>query len=255
VTAPRFYGEPPPGIERTALPGRLIVIEGTDGVGRSTHVSLLSEWLESRGYAVVNTGLRRSDLAGPGIQRAKRGNTLDPLTLNLLYATDFCDRMERLILPALRAGMVALVDRYIFSLMARARVRGLSAEWVENLFGFALVPDLVVYLDIDIDHLVPRVLSSTGFDYWESGQDYLPGPDVYGNFVEHQTRLLSEFRRLAREHAFTTVDARGPIAEVFRSLCDVIEPVIQDMAMFDSITITEHAEGVATRRQLPGMRA
>jgi dTMP kinase len=226
---------PAPGDQDGALPGRLIVIEGTDGVGRSTHVSLLKEWLESRGYAVVNTGLRRSELAGRGIERAKRGNTLDPLTLNLLYATDFADRLERQILPALRAGMVALVDRYIFSLMARARVRGLAAEWVENLFGFALVPDLVVYLDIDIDHLVPRVLGSTGFDYWESGQDYLAGPDVYGNFVEHQTRLMAEFRRLAVEHAFTTVDARGPIAEVFRSLCEVIEPVVQDMATFETV--------------------
>ena len=176
-----------------------------------------------------------SDLAGRGIERAKRGNTLDPLTLNLLYATDFWDRLERQILPALRAGMVALVDRYIFSLMARARVRGLSAEWVENLFGFALVPDLVVYLDIDIQHLVPRVLSTTGFDYWESGQDYLPSPDVYNNFVEHQTRLLAEFRRLAKQHGFTTVDARGPVPEVFRALAEVIEPVVQDMATFDRI--------------------
>lgn len=226
----RFYGASPPGIQDVAVPGRLIVIEGTDGVGRSTHVSLLKEWLESRGYAVINTGLRRSELAGAGIERAKRGNTLDPLTLNLLYATDFSDRLERQILPALRAGMVALVDRYIFSLMARARVRGLAAEWIENLYGFALVPDLVVYLDIDIDHLVPRVLGSTGFDYWESGQDYLPGPDVFGNFVEHQSRLLAEFRRLAVEHAFTTVDARATIADVFRALCEIIEPVVADMA-------------------------
>ena len=233
MTSPRFYGAAPPGVHNVALAGRLIVIEGTDGVGRSTHVSLLKEWLESRGYAVVNTGLRRSELAGRGIERAKRGNTLDPLTLNLLYATDFSDRLERSILPALRAGMVALVDRYIFSLMARARVRGLGAEWVENLYGFALIPDLVVYLDIDIEHLVPRVLGSTGFDYWESGQDYLPGPDVYENFVEHQSRLLAEFRRLAVEHAFTTVDARGPVAEVFRSLCEIIEPVVQGMATFD----------------------
>jgi dTMP kinase len=90
-----------------------------------------------------------------------------------------------------------------------------------------------VYLDIDIEQLVPRVLSSTGFDYWESGQDYLPGPDVYVNFVEHQTRLLAEFRRLAVEHAFTTVDARRPVAEVFRMLCEVIEPVVQSMATFD----------------------
>ncbi len=234
MTIPRFYGEPPPGMGNVEFPGRLIVIEGTDGVGRSTQVSLLKEWLESRGYAVVNTGLRRSELAGRGIERAKRGNTLDPLTLNLLYATDFSDRMERQIVPALRAGMVALVDRYVFSLMARARVRGLSAEWVENLYGFALVPDLVVYLDIDVHHLVPRVLSSTGFDYWESGQDYLPGPDVYVNFVEHQTRLLAEFRRLAVEHAFTTVDARLSVAEVFRTLCEVIDPVVDSMDTFEA---------------------
>lgn len=233
MNALRFYGQRPPGIDATELPGRLIVVEGTDGVGRSTHVALLKEWLEGQGYAVVNTGLRRSSLAGRGIERAKRGNTLDPLTLNLLYATDFWDRLERQIVPALRAGMVALVDRYIFSLMARARVRGLSREWIENLYGFALVPDLVVYLDIDIDHLVPRVLSSTGFDYWESGQDYLPSPDVYRNYVEHQTRLLAEFRHLAAEHAFTTIDARGPIAEVFKAMCEVIEPVVHDMASFD----------------------
>src|SRR5215471_13662157 len=189
MTAPRFYGAPPPGVQDSLLPGRLIVIEGTDGVGRSTHISLLKEWLESRGYAVVDTGLRRSELAGRGIERAKRGNTLDPLTLNLLYATDFSDRLERQILPALRAGMVALVDRYIFSLMSRAVVRGMPRDWLENLFGFALVPDLVVYLDIDVPHLIPRVLASTGFDYWESGRDYLPGQDVFSSFVEYQSNL------------------------------------------------------------------
>jgi dTMP kinase len=230
MTALRCYGERLPGLDDGALPGRLIVLEGTDGVGRSTHITLLTEWLESRGFAVVNTGLRRSELAGRGIERAKRGNTLDPMTLNLFYATDFADRLERQIVPALRAGMVALVDRYIFSLMARAFVRGLDRDWVENLFGFALVPDLVVYLDIDIQHLLPRVLTSTGFDYWESGQDYLPGQDVFNNFVEYQSHLLAELRRLAREHQFVTVDARGSIHDVFRDLCSVIEPVVAGMA-------------------------
>ncbi len=229
MTALRCYGERPPGLEGNELPGRLIVLEGTDGVGRSTHISLLTEWLESRGYAVVNTGLRRSRLAGRGIERAKRGNTLDPMTLNLFYATDFADRLERQIVPALRAGMVALVDRYIFSLMSRALVRGLDREWVENLFSFALVPDLVVYLDIDIPHLLPRVLSSTGFDYWESGQDYLPGQDVFNSFVEYQSQLLREFRQLSREHHFVTVDARGSIHDLFRQLCAVIEPVLAGM--------------------------
>ena len=111
MTALRFYGNQPPGVSDEPLPGRLIVIEGVDGVGRSTQIALLREWLEARGYGVVHTGLTRSALAGRGIQRAKRGHTLDPITLNLLYATDFWDRLERQIIPALQAGMVALVDR------------------------------------------------------------------------------------------------------------------------------------------------
>src|SRR5690606_13590149 len=167
VTRIEFYGGRPPGIEGDELPGRLIVLEGTDGVGRSTQVSLLKEWLEDSGYGVVDTGLRRSELAGRGIERALRGNTLDPITLNLLYATDFWDRLERRIVPALRAGMVALVDRYVFSLMARAIVRGVPADWIEGVYGFALVPDQVIYLDIDVDSLLPRVLSGRGLDYWE----------------------------------------------------------------------------------------
>jgi dTMP kinase len=229
VTELRFYGHRPPGIDGSSLPGRLIVIEGTDGVGRSTQIALLTEWLEARGHAVVNTGLRRSDLAGRGIERAKRGNTLDPLTLNLFYATDFWDRLERQIVPALRAGMVALVDRYVFSLTARAIVRGVPEDWMTDLYQFALVPDLVVYLDIDVPHLLPRVLSSTGFDYWESGQDFLRAQDVYQDFVEYQERLLTEFRRLAERENFAVVDGRRHVADVFRSLSALIEPVLHGM--------------------------
>jgi dTMP kinase len=135
---------------------------------------------------------------------------------------------------------VALVDRYLFSLTSRAVVRGLSPEWLDNLFGFALVPDLVIYLDIDVEHLIPRVLASTGFDYWESGQDYLPGQDVFHSFVEYQTHLLAEFRRLAQQHNFVTVDARGSINDVFRDLCTAIEPVLNGMAL--SVSISEVAD-------------
>jgi dTMP kinase len=231
VTALRFYGERPPGIGGEPLPGRLIVVEGTDGVGRSTLIALLTEWLEARGFAVANTGLRRSTLAGRGIERAKRGNTLDTLTLSLFYATDMWDRLERHILPALRAGMVALVDRYVFSLIARAAVRGVPEAWLEDVYGFALVPDRVIYLDIDVEHLIPRVLGSTGFDYWESGQDFLPGQDVFENFVEYQTKLLVELRNLAERHRFTVLDARGPITTVFRGLCEEVEEVVSEMAV------------------------
>jgi dTMP kinase len=229
VTEVRFYGHPPPGIDDRSLPGRLVVIEGTDGVGRSTQVALLKEWLEDEGYAVLDTGLVRSELAGPGIKRAKEGHTLDPITLNLFYATDFWDRMERQIIPALRAGMVALVDRYIFSLIARAAVRGVSADWMEGLYGFALVPDAVMYLDIDVERLLPRVLSSKGFDYWESGLDYLREPDVYRSFVRYQTDLLAEFLRLAERHSFTVIDARQSITETFRAVRQEVERALRGM--------------------------
>lgn len=225
----RFYGHRPPGLlDEEDLPGRFIVIEGTDGVGRSTQVALLKEWLEAQGYAVVDSGLRRSGLAGEGIEAAKRGNTLDARTLELLYATDLWDRIERSIIPALRAGMVALVDRYVFSLIARARVRGVSDAWLDSLYGFALVPDKVIYLDIDVPTLVPRVIEKAGFDYWESGQDHLRG-GLYETYVEHQAALVEEFRALATEHGFTTVDARRGVAEVFADLRREAEEVVASM--------------------------
>lgn len=226
----QFYGHRPPLIGLESFPGRLIAIEGTDGVGRSTHVALLKEWLEARGYAVLDTGLMRSELAGPGLQRAKQGHTLDPITLNLFYATDFWDRLERQILPALRAGMVALTDRYSFSLIARASLRGVSSEWLEGLYGFAPVPDLVVYLDIEAEALLPRVLSSTGFDYWESGMDYLVAESTYENFVRYQNDLLAEMRQLAAKYGMKTIDARRSVGEVFHALIQEVEPVLAGMA-------------------------
>jgi dTMP kinase len=231
MTEMNFFGHRPPGIETDALPGRLIVIEATDAAGRSTHVALLKEWLEDEGYAVMDTGLRRSDLAGPGIQQAKEGHILDPITLNLFYATDLWDRLERRILPGLRAGMVVIADRYVFSLLARAAVRGVSQKWLEDVYGFALIPDRVIYLDIDVEHLVPRVLATSGFDYWESGQDFLRGHDMFQNFVTYQRLLLAEFRRLADRYGFAVVDARGSAPDIFRALKEEVGQVVRGMSL------------------------
>lgn len=228
MTDLRFYGEPPAGIGDDELPGRLIVIEGTDGVGRSTIISLLKEWLETSGYAVVDSGLTRSPLVGPGIERAKRGHVLDPVTLNLFYATDFWDRFERIILPALRAGMVALVDRYIFSLIARGNVRGTDPEWLQLLYSFALIPDATIYLDIDVEYLLPRI-TERGFDYWESGGDYLQGVSVYDSFVQHQRAMLEEFRTMAPRYDFQIVDARRPTEQVYLDTRACVERALLGM--------------------------
>ena len=225
-----FYGHTPPGVGAESVPGRLIVIEGTDGVGRSTQIAMLQEWLEAEGYAVLVTGFRRSELAASGIDRAMRGNTLDALTLNLFYATDFWDRMEKSIVPALRTGMVALVDRYIFSIIARARIRGVPSGWLDDVFEFALVPDRVLFLDVDVEHLLPRVLSVRQLDHWESGEDFLRGPDLYDNFIRYQGALIEEFRSLAKQHEFVTVDGRGSVGDVFRMLQAEIREALKDMS-------------------------
>jgi dTMP kinase len=220
------YGVVLPGMNLTDLTGKLIVIEGTDGVGRSTQINLLKPWLEQQGRAVLETGMTRSTLAGKGIKQAKEGHTLGRITLSLFYATDFADRLENEILPALRAGFVVLTDRYIYSLMARAIVRGMDAAWIRNAYSFALKPDAVFYLRIGVDDLIPRVVFSRGFDYWESGMDLHPSEDMYESFRKYQTALLAEFEALGEQYAFELVDASVDVRTVFDQLCDGISRVL-----------------------------
>lgn len=214
----KFFGHAPRYVEQVGVEGRLIVIEGTDGVGRSTHVSHLREWLEINGHAVVETGWTRSKLVGKTIDRAKSGHSLAPLTYTLLYACDFADRLEKEILPALRAGYVVLADRYVYTAWVRAFVRGADRQWVRNLFSLAPVPDLVVYLRVDVPTLTKRVLLSSGIDHWESGKDRYPDLDIHDAFVAYQTRILEEFDRLAQEYEFSAIDARQPIERVQEQL-------------------------------------
>ena len=220
------YGVVLPGMNLADLTGKLIVIEGTDGVGRSTQIDLLVPWLEQQGRAVVDTGLSRSALAGKGIKQAKEGHTLGPLTLSLFYATDFADRLESEIVPALRAGFVVLTDRYIYSLMARAMLRGIDTGWLRNAYSFALKPDVVFYLRIGVDDLVPRVVFSRGFDYWESGMDLHPSEDMYESFRKYQSALLARFDELAQEYRFEVIDASADVDTVFRQLRQGIAGVL-----------------------------
>jgi dTMP kinase len=209
------YGKFLPGMRLSDLSGKLVVIEGTDGAGRTTQINLLKPWLEELGHAVLDTGMTRSRLAGDGIRRAKEGNNLGRVTQSLFYATDFIDRLENEIVPALRAGFIVLTDRYIYSLMARAIIRGMDPSWIRSIYSVALKPDAVFYLRIGIDELLPRVVFSTGFDYWESGMDLYPGHDMYDSFCNYQTALLTEFDRLGAEYNFETVDASADADTVF----------------------------------------
>lgn len=226
----QFYGTPLPGVEQEQYSGKLIVIEGTDGVGRSTHIALLRTWLESRGHAVLDTGMTRSILAGRGIKEAKTGTTLGRLTMQLFYATDFVDRLENEMLPALRAGFVVLTDRYIYSAIARAEVRGIDPAWIRKIYGMALVPDAVFYLRIrSAQQLVERLLSSgRGFDYWESGMDLHLGEDLYDSFIEYQTRMLKVFDRLTGEYGFRVMNASRSVRTVGADLRRAIAAVLDE---------------------------
>lgn len=221
------YGEDLPGVSLEDLSGWLIVIEGTDGVGRTTHVNRLRRRLEEMGYAVAETGLTRSDLASRGIRRAKQGNTLGSNAFNLFYATDFADRLEQQIIPALRSGFVMLTDRYIYSLIARAIVRGADPDWIKQVYAFALKPSATFYLRIEVEDLVPRVLADGGgFDYWESGMDLPMGEDLYESFVNYQRRMIHQFDALSHEYAFTTIDATRKVDDISEDLCDRVAALL-----------------------------
>ncbi|MHB0874838.1 MAG: dTMP kinase [Anaerolineae bacterium] len=249
MTAPRTYvgkGLPYTGVDD--LSGRLIVIEGSDGAGRTTQIQLLRQWLEFQGYGVIETDWTSSPLVASTIDLAKEGHTMNVLTFNLLYATDFADRLEHEIIPALRAGFVVLSDRYIYTAMARAAVRGADPDWIRNLFGFALQPDIVMYLRADVQTLVRRALLANGLDYWESGLDQNPGLDPYDSFIRYQRRLLREYDRLARDFGFVVVGARRSIHTVQASLRRHIAPILphETLPMGDAASIARGAESVAT---------
>ena len=215
-----WYGHGIPYIDITDLPGHLIVIEGTDGVGRSTQIELLTPWLELEGFAVSNTGWTRSPLLEDTINEAKAGHELTTTTFSLLYAADFADRLEHQIIPALKAGFIVIADRYMYTAFARNNVMGIDPQWTRTLFGMGLVPDLVLYLQIDVDGLVPRVLEGKGMDYWESGMHLALGNDIFDSFVRYQQQLIDEYDRMAEEFAFVMVDARPQIEIIQERLRD-----------------------------------
>lgn len=214
----RYMGHAMPYLPRDGCTGKLIVIEGTDGCGRSTQAAMLKEWLEVQGYAVIDTGWTRSKLVGKAITNAKEGHSLHRLTYCLMYATDLADRMEYQIIPALRSGFIVLADRYIYTLLARGVARSADKHWLRELFSFAVQPDLIFYLQLGVEDLVPRVLEAGKMNYWESGLDMSYGDDLFDSFVAYQTELIQQFNILSEEFGFHCVDAKQDPRAIQRQL-------------------------------------
>jgi len=222
----KFFGEGLPYLKNNDLQGKLIAIEGTDGVGRSTQIELLTQWLKVRGYGVVVTGWTRSKLMRKAINYAKSGNMLDRMTFSLLYATDFADRLENQILPALRSGFIVICDRYVYSAFARDSVRESDMAWIREVYGFAPIPELVCYLRVDVDNLIPRVIESGGMDYWESGMDLHLANNIYDSFKKYQKKMIESYDQMAEDYGFEVLDARRSVEEIQNDLRNRIEKII-----------------------------
>jgi dTMP kinase len=215
----RFYGIPLPGVKPEELSGSLIVLEGSDGSGRSTQISLLTEWLESEGFAVQTMGLRRSFLVGEDIDALMAENAVTRMTLALMYGTDFFDQLERRILPALRSGLVVLADRYIFTLIARSAVRGISRDYLHGIYEMALRPDLTFWLNVKPEVAFDREFKkSHSISYWESGRDLSLSNDLFQSFIRYQSMIKREFEYLSKRHGFFEIDGEGSVSEVNRVL-------------------------------------
>ena len=224
----RFYGHGIPGVDPENLAGKLIVVEGADGSGRSSQIAQLVEWLEGTGHATVQVGLKLSTLVSEELEKAKQGNILSRITLSLFYATDFADQLENTIIPALKSGAMVLADRYIYTLMARDMVRGMDEPWLRNLYGIALIPDAVFYLDVSPDELVLRNFSkNSALDYWESGMDLGISRKWFDSFMEYQKRIANQFKLLRSEYGFTIVDGHRSVEAINLELRKKIESVLQ----------------------------
>ena len=215
----RFYGHGIPRVKSDDLGGKLIVIEGADGSGRSTQIAELVYWLETNGRPTAQVGLKRSNLVSEELRKAQEGNVLSRTTLSLFYATDFADQLENIILPALKAGFNVLADRYIYTLMARDMVRGMDERWLKNLYGIAPVPDAVFYLSVEPEELVQRNLSKNAtLDYWESGMDLGLSREVFDSFLKYQAAMRDAFRQLQKTYKFDIVDANRSVSAVNKDL-------------------------------------
>lgn len=224
----KFYGNGIPGIKPGELTGKLVVMEGADGSGRSTQMEMLRDIMENQGHATVNVGLRRSTLVSEELHEAKQGNVLGEITRSLFYATDFADQLENRIIPALKAGFIVLADRYIYTLMARDIVRGADRKWVRSLYGIALIPDLVIYLRVSPNQLIERNLRKNAtLDYWESGMDLGLSRDSFDSFIKYQRLIQKEFSLMESEYGFTTVNGNLSTRAVAREISNRVAEVLE----------------------------
>lgn len=204
-------------------PGRLIIVEGIDGSGKSTQLQLLQRWLISQGHTVFFTEWNSSKLVKETTKLGKKTRALTPLTFSLIHATDFADRLFYNIIPPLKAGMIVLADRYIYTAFARDVARGCHPDWVRKLYAFAIKPDLAFYFKVPVDVSLGRILSGRAkIKYYEAGMDLNMSADPVESFSKFQARILEEYDRVVEQYKLTVIDATAEIDEQQEIVRDVV---------------------------------
>ncbi len=191
--------------------GTLISVEGTDGSGKSTQLSLLKKWLESEGYGTVLTAWNSSELVSKIIKKGKKLGILNNTTFSILHATDFADRLNNTIIPALKEGLIVLADRYIYTALARDVARNCNKDWVRNLYSFSIKPDGVFYFKVPVEVSLERITQTRMPSYYEAGMDMKLSSDILKNYVLFQSKVISEYESMATEFDFDVLDGTHPI--------------------------------------------
>ncbi len=195
------------------FPGKLVVVEGVDGSGKSTQLNLLRNWLEAKGKSVIFTEWNSSKLISKTIKQAKRSNSLIPVTFSILHATDFADRLENIIVPALKAGLIVLADRYCYTAFARDVARGVDKEWVRNLYGFSIRPDGTFYFQVPVEVSLGRINNDRVPGYYEAGMDTGLSRDPRESYKLFQSIIINEYDKMVDEFDFYIMPATHPIHE------------------------------------------
>lgn len=222
---PLFSGTPP-----HPYPGKLLIVEGIDGSGKSTQLLLLHKWLESQGHKVFFTEWNSSELVRETTKRGKKNKSLTPTTFSLLHATDFASRLYHQIMPPLKAGMLVLADRYMYTAFARDVVRGVSREWVRKLYNFAVRPDMAFYFKVPIEVAISRLLGGTRgqFKYYEAGMDMGLSQDLTESFRLFQSRILAEYDKIVEEFGLITMDATKEIEAQQEAMRILVADALKD---------------------------
>ena len=215
-------------VDAASLPGRLIVVEGIDGSGKSTQIDLLHKWLVGQGYLTIYTEWNSAPIVRATTRRGKRRQLLTPMSFSLIHAADFANRVYSAILPAMRAGAVVLADRYSYTAFARDAARGVPRQWLRRLYSFAVTPTLAFYFDVPLEEAMRRIASArAGIKYYEAGMDLGLSDDIVESFRLFQGRIIDEYGRLAEEFRLTRIDATGTLVRQQQQIRALVAPHLE----------------------------